>query len=114
MLRGSPTFKRQPRRQPPLHPLAGDFAFILFALGILGVGLIGVPVLAGSAAYALAEAMGWKSGLERRATDARGFYGVIAVSVPSNCRSANASVVTRTCIPVFNRARSCCGSEKST
>ena len=64
-----------------LRPLAGDFAFILFALGILGVGLIGVPVLAGSAAYALAEAMGWKSGLERKATNARGFYGVIAVSV---------------------------------
>lgn len=64
-----------------LRPLAGDFAFILFALGILGVGLIGVPVLAGSAAYALAEAMGWKSGLERRATDARGFYAIIAVSV---------------------------------
>jgi Mn2+/Fe2+ NRAMP family transporter len=64
-----------------LRPLAGDLAFILFALGILGVGLIGVPVLAGSAAYALAEAMGWKSGLERKATNARGFYGVIAVSV---------------------------------
>lgn len=64
-----------------LRPLAGDFAFVLFALGILGVGLIGVPVLAGSAAYALAEAMGWKSGLERRVADARGFYGVIAVSV---------------------------------
>src|SRR5438309_1838727 len=64
-----------------LWPLAGDFAFILFALGILGVGLIGVPVLAGSAAYAFAEAIGWKSGLERRAADARGFYGVIAVSV---------------------------------
>ena len=64
-----------------LRPLAGDFAFILFALGILGVGLIGVPVLAGSAAYALAEAMDWKWGLERKATDARGFYGVIAVSV---------------------------------
>jgi Mn2+/Fe2+ NRAMP family transporter len=64
-----------------LRPLAGDFAFILFALGILGVGLIGVPVLAGSAAYALAEAMGWKSGLERKATDARGFYSVIAISV---------------------------------
>src|SRR5438105_4634082 len=45
-----------------LRPLAGDFAFILFALGILGVGLIGVPVLAGSAAYAFAEAIGWKSG----------------------------------------------------
>ena len=64
-----------------LRPLAGDFAYMLFALGILGVGLIGVPVLAGSAAYALCEAMGWKWGLERKATDARGFYGVIAVSV---------------------------------
>ncbi|MFS8116105.1 divalent metal cation transporter [Rhizobium jaguaris] len=64
-----------------LKPLAGDFAFLLFALGILGVGLIGVPVLAGSGAYALAEAMGWKEGLELKATDAQGFYGVIAVSV---------------------------------
>jgi len=64
-----------------LRPLAGNFAFMLFALGILGVGLIGVPVLAGSAAYALCEAMGWKWGLERKATDARGFYGVIAVSI---------------------------------
>ncbi|MFI5382338.1 MAG: NRAMP family divalent metal transporter [Tepidisphaerales bacterium] len=64
-----------------LRPLAGDFAYMLFALGILGVGLIGVPVLAGSAAYAVAEAMGWKWGLERKAADARGFYGVIAVSV---------------------------------
>jgi Mn2+/Fe2+ NRAMP family transporter len=64
-----------------LRPLAGDFAYHLFALGILGVGLIGVPVLAGSAAYALSEVMGWKWGLERKATDAWGFYGVIAVSV---------------------------------
>jgi Mn2+/Fe2+ NRAMP family transporter len=64
-----------------LRPLAGDFAFTLFALGILGVGLIGVPVLAGSGAYALSEALGWKSGLERKATDARGFYGIIGVSV---------------------------------
>jgi hypothetical protein len=64
-----------------LRPLAGDFACILFALGILGVGLIGVPVLAGSAAYAFSEAMGWKWALERKATDARGFYSVIAVSV---------------------------------
>src|SRR5262249_39670239 len=63
-----------------LRPLAGNFAFILFGLGILGVGLIGVPVLAGSAAYAVCEAMNWKWGLERKATDARGFYGVIAVS----------------------------------
>ena len=64
-----------------LRPLAGNFAFLLFALGILGVGLIGVPVLAGSGAYALAEAMGWKEGLERSSTDARGFYSVIAASV---------------------------------
>ena len=64
-----------------LRPLAGEWAYMLFALGILGVGMIGVPVLAGSAAYALSEAMGWKWGLERTATDARGFYGVIAVSV---------------------------------
>jgi Mn2+/Fe2+ NRAMP family transporter len=64
-----------------LRPLAGDFAFILFALGILGVGLIGVPVLAGSAGYALSEALGWKWGLERKADDARGFYSIIAVSV---------------------------------
>jgi Mn2+/Fe2+ NRAMP family transporter len=64
-----------------LEPLAGKFAFYLFAIGILGVGLIGVPVLAGSGAYALSEAMGWNSGLERKATDARGFYGIIALSV---------------------------------
>ena len=64
-----------------LRPLAGDFAYLLFALGILGVGLIGVPVLAGSAAYALCEAMDWTWGLERKASDARGFYGVIAISV---------------------------------
>jgi Mn2+/Fe2+ NRAMP family transporter len=64
-----------------LRPLAGDFAYMLFALGILGVGLIGVPVLAGSGAYALSEMMGWKEGLERKVADARGFYGIIAVSV---------------------------------
>ncbi len=64
-----------------LKPLAGQFAFLLFTLGILGVGLIGVPVLAGSGAYALSEAMGWKEGLERKVRNARGFYGVIAASV---------------------------------
>ena len=64
-----------------LRPLAGDFAFLLFAIGILGVGLIGVPVLAGSAAYAVSEGMGWRWSLERTPTEAPGFYGVIAVSV---------------------------------
>jgi len=64
-----------------LRPLAGDFAYLLFALGILGAGFIGVPVLAGSGAYALSEAMGWDSGLERKAGDAKGFYSIIALSV---------------------------------
>jgi Mn2+/Fe2+ NRAMP family transporter len=64
-----------------LRPLAGNSAFLLFSLGLLGVGLIGVPVLAGSGAYAFCEAMGWQEGLERKLGSARGFYGVIAVSV---------------------------------
>ncbi|MBK5652491.1 MULTISPECIES: divalent metal cation transporter [Bradyrhizobium] len=64
-----------------LRPLAGDFAFNLFAMGIVGVGLIGVPVLAGSSAYALSEAMGWNEGLEKDVRDARAFYSVIAFSV---------------------------------
>src|SRR6202453_2624698 len=64
-----------------LRPLAGDFAFMLFAIGILGVGLLGVPVLAGSGGYALSEAMGWRTGLGRRPRETRGFYGVIAISV---------------------------------
>jgi Mn2+/Fe2+ NRAMP family transporter len=62
-----------------LRPIAGDFAFIVFALGILGVGLIAVPVLAGAGAYALAEAMDWPFGLEKKLAEARGFYAVIAV-----------------------------------
>jgi len=64
-----------------LRPLAGEFAFLLFAIGIIGVGLLGVPVLAGSAAYAVAETLGWRWSLERPAREARGFYGVIAASV---------------------------------
>jgi len=64
-----------------LRPLAGDFAFYLFALGILGVGAIGVPVLAGSVAYAIAEAMDWPGSLAARPGDARGFYSVIVASM---------------------------------
>jgi Mn2+/Fe2+ NRAMP family transporter len=64
-----------------LRPLAGDFAFYLFALGIIGVGMIGVPVLAGSAGYALAEVRGWPWGLEAEARKAWRFYGVIAASM---------------------------------
>ncbi len=63
-----------------LRPLAGEFAFLLFAAGIVGTGLLAVPVLAGSAAYAVAEAMGWKASLESRPGKARGFYGIVAGS----------------------------------
>jgi Mn2+/Fe2+ NRAMP family transporter len=60
-----------------LRPVAGDFAFVLFALGIVGTGLLAVPVLAGSAAYAVSELYGWKAGLSRGFREARGFYLII-------------------------------------
>jgi Mn2+/Fe2+ NRAMP family transporter len=61
-----------------LRPLAGDLTFFLFALGIIGTGLLAVPVLAGSAAYAISDAWGWRATLEARPRDAMGFYGLIA------------------------------------
>jgi Mn2+/Fe2+ NRAMP family transporter len=61
-------------------PHAGELARLTFALGIVGVGLLAVPVLAGSAGYAVAEAFGWHEGLARTFTQARGFYGVIALA----------------------------------
>src|SRR5205809_1053685 len=63
-----------------LRPLAGDFAFALFAAGIIGTGLLAVPVLAGSAAYGVGEALQWKTGLENKPQRARGFYAVIVVA----------------------------------
>jgi NRAMP (natural resistance-associated macrophage protein)-like metal ion transporter len=63
-----------------LRPIAGDFAFLLFALGIVGTGLLAVPILAGSAGYAVAEAFGWHEGLGRRFGQAPAFYIVIALS----------------------------------
>ncbi|MFA6414746.1 MAG: divalent metal cation transporter [Candidatus Paceibacterota bacterium] len=59
----------------------GEFAFLLFAIGIVGTGLLAVPVLAGSSAYAIAEAFGWKDGLYLKLKQARAFYGVIIVSM---------------------------------
>ncbi|VVE36009.1 Divalent metal cation transporter MntH [Pandoraea eparura] len=64
-----------------LRPLAGDLAYALFSIGIVSVGLIGVPVLAGSGAYAIAEVMHWEEGLERKPAAAHGFYGIIALSM---------------------------------
>jgi NRAMP (natural resistance-associated macrophage protein)-like metal ion transporter len=63
-----------------LRPIAGDFAFLLFSLGIIGTGLLALPVLAGSAAYAISELLGWRIGLENRLDEALGFYAVIALS----------------------------------
>jgi Mn2+/Fe2+ NRAMP family transporter len=63
-----------------LRPIAGQFAFTIFALGIIGTGLLAVPVLAGSAAYAVGEALHWRVGLAQRPGRARAFYGVIAAA----------------------------------
>jgi Mn2+/Fe2+ NRAMP family transporter len=63
-----------------LRPIAGEFAFALFALGIIGTGLLAVPILAGSAGYAVSEVFGWAETLDARPDDARAFYATIAVA----------------------------------
>ena len=63
-----------------LRPVAGPLAFFLFTIGIVGTGMLALPVLAGSAAYAVGEAMQWPTGLERKANEAKGFYGVITAA----------------------------------
>src|ERR1700685_2079997 len=63
-----------------LRPLAGDFAFLLFALGIIGTGMLAIPVLAGSAPHGVAGAFGWHATLEARAPDAVGFYTILAAA----------------------------------
>ena len=64
-----------------LKPLAGEKAYLLFALGVIGTGLLAIPVLAGSVSYALSEAFGWREGLFNKLARARAFYGVIIISV---------------------------------
>lgn len=63
-----------------LRPIAGEFAFLLFSAGIVGTGLLAIPVLAGSSAYAMAGAFNWKNSLEDTPLNAKAFYGIIAVS----------------------------------
>ena len=63
-----------------LRPLAGDATFLMFSLGIIGTGMLAVPVLAGSAAYAVTEAFEWKSGLDLKLVEAREFYAIIALA----------------------------------
>jgi Mn2+/Fe2+ NRAMP family transporter len=64
-----------------LRPLAGDLAYLLFSIGLIGTGFLGVPVLAGSAAYAVAEAGAWRAGMSERPLTAKKFYAVIAFSM---------------------------------
>jgi Mn2+/Fe2+ NRAMP family transporter len=64
-----------------LRPLAGDAAYLLFALGIIGTGLLAIPVLAGSASYAVSELFGWRAGLDFKPHQARRFYMVLAAAV---------------------------------
>jgi NRAMP (natural resistance-associated macrophage protein)-like metal ion transporter len=64
-----------------LRPLAGNAAYWLFTLGLIGTGMLGVPVLAGSSAYAMAEAGAWKGSLEKKPRGARKFYGVLAAAM---------------------------------
>ncbi|MES2742425.1 MAG: Nramp family divalent metal transporter [Pseudomonadota bacterium] len=63
-----------------LRPIAGEFAFFIFALGIIGTGLLAVPVLAGSAAYAVTESFRWPNGLDLKALEAREFYAIISLA----------------------------------
>lgn len=63
-----------------LRPLAGEFTFVLFALGIIGTGMLAIPVLAGSTAYAVSETLNWTHGLDRKWVEAREFYAVISLA----------------------------------
>ncbi|HSV13722.1 MAG TPA: divalent metal cation transporter [Tepidisphaeraceae bacterium] len=63
-----------------LEPVAGRFAFVIFAIGIVGTGMLAVPVLAGSAAYGVGEALKWRTGLDQKPRRAKGFYGVLTAA----------------------------------
>lgn len=76
-LKGITTIQTAAQAAEALRPVAGEFAFVLFALGIIGTGLLAVPVLAGSAAYAVSEVNGWKASLTHSFREARGFYLII-------------------------------------
>jgi NRAMP (natural resistance-associated macrophage protein)-like metal ion transporter len=79
-LHGITSIQTSAQAAEALKPLAGNFAFFVFAAGIIGTGLLALPVLAGSAAYALGEALHWPVGLARRWYQARAFYATIAIA----------------------------------
>lgn len=64
-----------------LKPLAGNSAYLLFAIGVIGTGLLAIPVLAGSVSYMLAETFSWKEGLNKKWHEARGFYLILTISI---------------------------------
>jgi NRAMP (natural resistance-associated macrophage protein)-like metal ion transporter len=64
-----------------LKPLAGNSAYVLFALGVIGTGLIAIPVLSGSLSYIFSETFGWEQGLDKKFHEAKGFYVIIAISL---------------------------------
>jgi Mn2+/Fe2+ NRAMP family transporter len=64
-----------------LKPLAGDMAYFLFAIGVIGTGLIAIPVLSGSLSYIFSETFGWEEGLDKKFHEARGFYAIIIISL---------------------------------
>jgi Mn2+/Fe2+ NRAMP family transporter len=64
-----------------LKPLAGDLAYLLFAIGVIGTGLIAIPVLSGSISYIFTETFGWEQGLDKKFHEAKGFYVIIAISL---------------------------------
>ena len=77
---GITTIETSAQAAQALRPIAGKYAFLFFSAGIVGTGLLAVPVLAGSAAYALAETFSWQEGLDRRLLKAKSFYAAIAVA----------------------------------
>ena len=78
---GETDIKTSSQAAAALKPIAGEWAFMLFSLGIIGTGLLAVPVLAGSAAYAVGEARGWRTGLERTPREAMPFYAIIGLAI---------------------------------
>jgi len=64
-----------------LKPLAGNFAYLLFAIGVIGTGLLAIPVLSGSLSYIITETFGWEQGLDKKFHEARAFYIVMAISL---------------------------------
>jgi NRAMP (natural resistance-associated macrophage protein)-like metal ion transporter len=77
---GTTTIETSSQAAEALRPIAGKMTFVIFSVGIVGTGLLAVPVLAGSAAYALSEAFEWREGLDRRLLQAKSFYAAIAIA----------------------------------